>query len=340
MLKNNRGITLVSLVITILVLAITGSIATYSGISALRYINFTNAKTQMETMQSKVNGWYQEVKNNPETEISSYGKPLNEADAEKVSTTLGPISKDGYKYFSSDYIKNTLKIDGISYDFLININTASVFLYGGITYEGTKYCSAKDFGINQVETEGISGKIGFDTTIKDSNIIVHNIKIQDNNHKDLDINKYDVQYKLGDNNYWTTAKSDLKKKYNNDDNAWYIPIKGTCNIKITANEIESEEQYITLENIKSANTTFKENATLIDDNGDKIVVPKNFKIASESPIKVTEGMIIEDNDKNQYVWIPVFERTDDRTWGANYNAVKTKTEYTAEYYTAIQTALK
>ena len=54
--------------------------------------------------------------------------------------------------------------------------------------------------------------------------------------------------------------------------------------------------------------------TLEDSNGNKIKVPQGFKIAEDSGLNVTEGIIIEDNDiitgignnrGNQYVWVPV-----------------------------------
>lgn len=60
---------------------------------------------------------------------------------------------------------------------------------------------------------------------------------------------------------------------------------------------------------------FKEKTILRDSNGNIITVPEGFKIASDSGINVTEGIVIEDNDittdgngnkrGNQYVWIPV-----------------------------------
>ena len=59
---------------------------------------------------------------------------------------------------------------------------------------------------------------------------------------------------------------------------------------------------------------FNKPTTLEDSNGNLIKVPKGFKIADDSGVNVTEGIVIEDNDiidgignnrGNQYVWIPV-----------------------------------
>ena len=62
-------------------------------------------------------------------------------------------------------------------------------------------------------------------------------------------------------------------------------------------------------------------------NGDSITIPANFNISSESPELVTEGMIIEDGEDNQYVWIPVFEKSTQRDWGADYSAVTSEDDW-------------
>ena len=59
---------------------------------------------------------------------------------------------------------------------------------------------------------------------------------------------------------------------------------------------------------------FQTPTTVKDTNGNLIKVPKGFKIAADSGLNVTEGIVIEDNDiiegignnrGNQYVWVPV-----------------------------------
>ena len=69
-----------------------------------------------------------------------------------------------------------------------------------------------------------------------------------------------------------------------------------------------------LEKLKDTSEYVAETKTITDKNKNKIVIPKGFKIASDSGLDVTEGIVIEDNDiiegignnrGNQYVWIPV-----------------------------------
>ena len=151
MLNNNKGITLISLTITIIILLIIASVSTISGISAIRYIKYTDAKSQFEVMQSKVNEWYKQWNNDADSKVLDYGKSIDECDRTKLAITASGKDLTGYRYFSAEYIKNDLDIQGINYDFLINVKTYSVLLYGGIVYQNKSCSSAEDFGIHKIQ---------------------------------------------------------------------------------------------------------------------------------------------------------------------------------------------
>lgn len=152
MLKRCKGITMISLVITIVVLMILSSITTYSGISTAREAKFYNAVHQMKVMQMKVNEWYEESKNN-ETTHWDKGVSIVDSGKEKVcinayynanknnisSSEIGEITD--YKYFSAKCISDELDIEGINYDFLINLNTRYVILVDGIKKNEVIYYS-------------------------------------------------------------------------------------------------------------------------------------------------------------------------------------------------------
>ena len=70
---------------------------------------------------------------------------------------------------------------------------------------------------------------------------------------------------------------------------------------------------VLIESVKGGNY-FEAPTTVKDTNGNLIKVPQGFKIAADSGLNVTEGIVIEDSDViegvgnnrgNQYVWIPV-----------------------------------
>ena len=73
---------------------------------------------------------------------------------------------------------------------------------------------------------------------------------------------------------------------------------------------------VKIESVKGGNY-FEAPTTVKDTNGNLIKVPQGFKIAQDSGLNVTEGIVIEDNDikegignnrGNQYVWVPVGNR--------------------------------
>lgn len=70
----------------------------------------------------------------------------------------------------------------------------------------------------------------------------------------------------------------------------------------------------TISQAKISGVFLRENTMLLDDYDNNVIVPKGFKIASDSGTNVAEGIVIEDQDiiegignnkGNQYVWIPV-----------------------------------
>ena len=90
------------------------------------------------------------------------------------------------------------------------------------------------------------------------------------------------------------------------------------NEQLDLNKIEdyiddNTSNVVGIESVKGG-SYFEEPTTVKDTNGNLIKVPKGFKIAADSGLNVTEGIVIEDNDiktgignnrGNQYVWVPV-----------------------------------
>ena len=101
----------------------------------------------------------------------------------------------------------------------------------------------------------------------------------------------------------------------------YTYENGTITIaSVTGNLTITVTAYQTVASQKTSATTadvyYASEKTLIDSSGNIVKVPAGFKVAQDSGINVTEGIVIEDNDivtgkgnnrGNQYVWIPVGE---------------------------------
>ena len=76
----------------------------------------------------------------------------------------------------------------------------------------------------------------------------------------------------------------------------------------------TESTLSSLEKLRNSGEYVTKKTTVYDSDGNKVVIPQGFKVASDSGINVTEGIVIEDNDiiqgignnrGNQYVWVPV-----------------------------------
>ena len=76
---------------------------------------------------------------------------------------------------------------------------------------------------------------------------------------------------------------------------------------IMAEDQTPPEEKSEVEEAKESGTPFEDTTTITDDLDNPVTVPGGFNIAEDSGTKVEEGIVIEDSDNNQFVWIPVGE---------------------------------
>ena len=78
-------------------------------------------------------------------------------------------------------------------------------------------------------------------------------------------------------------------------------------------ETPTEKPLITDSSLTSNDRTTSESTTVIakDKKGNQVVVPGGFKISSASGESVQQGIVIEDKDGNQFVWVPVSNKNAD-----------------------------
>ena len=64
-----------------------------------------------------------------------------------------------------------------------------------------------------------------------------------------------------------------------------------------------------------------ETVTVEDEYGNKVTIPKGFEVVEEEGTTVPEGIVVQDKDGNQFVWIPVGRVYKDGT-GNNYSDIQ------------------
>ena len=244
MMKNEKGITLASLVIAIIVMIILTSIVLYSGNGTIRYTKFNKARAEMQSISAQVNKWHEEYKNN-KTEVLNYGEVLSDISQEAkdaVSSTFSSAGiidesiKNDYKFFSENYLKENLGLDA-SYDYIINIKNRDVLLVGGVIYNNKRYYTLEDFGIINVE-EHNADNLSF-TLSKGNNteIVISNVKMNfaEQNVNPTDISKFIVEYKKVDEDTWKDVTKDITKFEDGEGN------NKTTKFKFEVNEYDEYE---------------------------------------------------------------------------------------------------
>ena len=246
-MKNNKGITLASLVLTIIVLLILASIFVYSGVNTVRYTKFNKAKSEISVVQTNVNSWYQELKNIENTDEykalqtddekqqyknnflndKGYGVTTDDpaCSQKKLDDTLQGLNDkgieienfDNYRFLSSKFLENKLGLNA-SYDFLANIEDRTVILFGGLEYNGEWYYTMEDFGLTNIKSNTISG-ITFDLAQGDNTeIVISNLKMTDNENNKIDFSKFIVEYQKKGEANWTDVTKDIIKFEDGEEN--------------------------------------------------------------------------------------------------------------------------
>ncbi len=333
---NNKGITLVALVITIIVLLILSSIATYSGLNVVKSSKLTVFTTEMKIMQTKVNEIYQKYKDgnsieidgttyygenkkseNSNSTILDIGQALDSVStqANKVFTesASGITNKDGYKYWNNELVKK-LGIEGVDGDFFVNVEKRSIVSYDGFTYEGKDYYTLNQLPSNlyNVDYENKNdGKPTFDITSEKISANKWKITISNIQYTGGYIEKWYVKYKKQEQENWQTR----------EDMSFTISEKGTYTIKIENDNISSEEKTLAIGLLKPGEIADKTEKNNYSDGTDTATVPQGFTVSglSEEQI-IANGLVIYDIPENeissvdwnttatkynQFVWIPV-----------------------------------
>ena len=239
-MKNQKGITLTSLVIAIIVILILASISVYSGTSTVRYANYNKAKAEIQTIHAQVCKWHDEFldddgANNTENEtdnVLEYGEKISESNQETkraIEDTFSEIGVDdenlqaNYRFFSEQYLKDTLGLDA-SFDYLVDIIHRDVILVGGVYYNGKSYFTLDDFGITNVDeykTDSISFNLepGNNKEIVISNVKLH-LEDSTQNETITDISKFIVEYMNADeeNSNWIDVTKSVVKFEDGEEN--------------------------------------------------------------------------------------------------------------------------
>ena len=213
-ITEEKGVTLLVLVTTIIILLILTSIGVTSGISTLNSAKFSQFKEELKILQTKVNELNQNDEINLGEELTETQKNiLNITDISKIiyndkTEEEKKEIQNGFRYFNNESLKNELDLEGIKRDYLINFKYRYIVCYKGVEYNGTTYYMSEQientyYNVQYKDKNEKNGRFEVNTTKEDGRYKIQISNIQHNGYVD----NWQVKYKLEEDNYWTTSNN-------------------------------------------------------------------------------------------------------------------------------------
>ena len=235
-MKNEKGITIISLVITVVVLMILLSIGTMTGLSAIKSSKYVKFKTELEIMQAHIdllNEEYKEqLKEAKETgiEFNEVGKEISQINIEGEPSLsfegAQENNRTGYRYYDKQTLEK-LDIVDLEREFLVDLDRRKIIAIGGFEYEGRKYYTIEQIkGTLELE-KNEKGEVTFNTSYKkneDSTFTINLSNIKCSKY----VKKYTIKYKMQDENDYKIIETNITET----NYSFNVEQPGTYNIKI------------------------------------------------------------------------------------------------------------
>ena len=216
-MKKEKGITLIALVITVVVLLILASVSIQYGTETIENTRLQGFYMQLEIIQKRVdvisstNESYSTNINGVETtiELKESGNNLTSEQIEFLQNVLeqGEITittANNFKYFTIQDLEEKLDLHNMEYNVFIDFENRIVVAENGIDIEGKKYYILKNerYTIEQNKNTVTIDSLSY--TVTEFGEMHYKVTIIPNNSiEDVEKLKY-VKYKSTNTKYWET----------------------------------------------------------------------------------------------------------------------------------------
>lgn len=212
-MKNENGITLISLAATIVILIILASVTTYTGVSSIRSSKLTKFKQELELVQAQVDMLYEKYKDDKNM-YKQLGSGLTTSQLSAAITAGADQSQiNNYRLFTPQILES-YDLMGIERNYIVNIATRDVRSLTGYQYEGRLYYSLQDLTGQNNKYNGLTDTERGDVTFNYSTSIAEDkFKVT---VSDIVFSKYVgkgvLRYKDNTTGIWTTVEENLTKE--------------------------------------------------------------------------------------------------------------------------------
>ena len=321
--NSQKGITIIALVITVIMLLILASVATYTGIESYDKAEQIKFVSQMKLIQAKVDEKVQEDGFNPD---SIDGAVLTDEQkqiliAAKDNGEISSPSEDDYKkyikYLTKEQLSTQLSLDNIDEGIIINFKTREVistvgFEYGGTTYY-TQYKLPKGEKLTQYVKPNTTLSVEYSKISQDLSWIIkiEKVKREEENTEGIELKLDTLKYELGKKNSNGDEYTYLKQT---NPNEILISEAGDYSIKVIDNAGNETEKKFTIKianppMIKDNWVKLKETKTI----NEKYETIYAFEEESEKDIwydysNDAQFAYAKNENKDIFVWIPRYAK--------------------------------
>lgn len=322
MMKNimsqNKGITMISVTIIVIVILILTGVLIYDARDSLKVTKLQSMQSDIQNLRDKINNYYSEY-----GQIPARIKYTNTDNIGKIMTTgvISPNIDTGDFYiielsslenltlnYGEDYkniTSTTTESEASQYEdiYIINETSQNIFYVEGIQVDGEWFYT--DYTSEDIDTVAVNLRY-FD-----------GIKIPDGYIYNSGTSKEDLTIR---------NTSDATKIYNwviTNEDITEIPADVQIEETEKANFIESvnlfngyyknntDNSVIYIVNEEKWSMTYDKNGEFKDKNGDIATIPAGFQVSETLGMNtIQEGLVIQDEEGNQFVWIPVDDIND------------------------------
>ncbi len=332
--KREKGITLIALVIMIIIILIIAGITIRTGVDTVKSAQFMSFQSELTMVQSKVNeisAQYTRENKTLGVELTKYEEMIWEEkiqsvwDSEEVNAVLMEKAaekdtsleelKKGFRLCPIEYLQEELGIEKLERNYLINLEDTIVIAVEKFSYEGKNY-----YMLEQIESSlynvTYNNQITADGTFEvEATQIDSGYQITITPKHDKYISKWQVKYKLHQEENWKIEENLVFK----------VDTPGVYDFQVIhSQEVDLGTKTITIKAGKmDENGYYTQNSTIngrTQGTAYNPVIPKGFKPVDDKTIgnalwgdgssapsreAVSSGLVIENKDGSQYVWIPV-----------------------------------
>ena len=316
-IKSERGISLVSLVITIVVIIILANVIIYNVRDDLKLGNLTEMQNDIETLRDKVSSYYTQ-----NGKIPASIEYTNISHIEEAGVISQAIDTGKFLVIDLSALENLTLNNGKDFEqvkenpenannytdlYIINETSHNIFYVKGITIDDDTFY--KDYTADRIDTAPVNLRY------------VENVKIPDGFYYVGGTRDEGIVIKSNDNTeayQWVQQEekitevpndieinADEKEDFIQSANAYqgYYKSVNTSQEYATRSIKSSKAIYLTLENWSPV---YDEEGIYKDKNGDTAYIPKGFSVSETSGENtVHEGLVVKDRNNNEWVWIEV-----------------------------------